>query len=225
MIRLFLDSADIDEIRNVYSLITLDGVTTNPSILAESRNKYGSPILALKVISKFVTSHGGTLHVQPVGTSYQAILDDAHYLLEELGEETWIKIPVTEDGLAAISTLSGEGVHITAASVFSFSQGMLAYKAGAECVSVYCNRAQEHQIDYEEVIRSIKNAFADKMLLAASFKNAIQAEKATLSGADSLTLKSNVLFSDLRTNLMRKTVEDFKASWTEAFGKDRIKPE
>ena len=215
MIRLFLDSADIDEIRNVYSLITLDGVTTNPSILAESRNKYGSPILALKVISKFVTSHGGTLHVQPVGTSYQAILDDAHYLLEELGEETWIKIPVTEDGLAAIST----------PSVFSFSQGMLAYKAGAECVSVYCNRAQEHQIDYEEVIRSIKNAFADKMLLAASFKNAIQAEKATLSGADSLTLKSNVLFSDLRTNLMRKTVEDFKASWTEAFGKDRIKPE
>ena len=52
MIRLFLDSADIDEIRNVYSLITLDGVTTNPSILAESRNKYGSPILALKVIKQ-----------------------------------------------------------------------------------------------------------------------------------------------------------------------------
>ena len=64
MLRLFLDSADIDEIRTVYSLITLDGVTTNPSILAESRNKYGSPVLALKVISRFVSDHGGTLHVQ-----------------------------------------------------------------------------------------------------------------------------------------------------------------
>lgn len=225
MLRLFLDSADIDEIRTVYSLITLDGVTTNPSILAESRNKYGSPVLDLKVISKFVSDHGGTLHVQPVGTSYQAILEDAHFLLDELGGNTWIKIPVTEDGLAAISTLSREGVHVTAASVFTFSQGMLAYKAGAECVSVYCNRAQDNGIDYTSVISSIKNAFPEKMLLAASFKNTAQAEIASYSGADSLTLKAKVLFSDLKTDLMKKTVDSFKMSWLDAYKKDRIKPE
>ena len=225
MLRLFLDSADIDEIRDAYSLITLDGVTTNPGILASSRNKYGSPVLALKVMSKFVSDHGGSLHVQPVGTSYQAILDDAHFILEELGEGTWIKIPVTEDGLAAISTLSKEGVHVTAASVFSFSQGMLAYKAGAECVSVYCNRAEENGIDYPSVISSIKNAFPEKMLLAASFKNTEQVETASFSGADSLTLKAGLLFSDLRTDLMKKTVEGFKSSWLEAFKKDRIKPD
>lgn len=225
MLRLFLDSADIDEIRTVYSLITLDGVTTNPSILAESRNKYGSPVLALKVISRFVSDHGGTLHVQPVGTSYQAILEDARFLLDELGGNTWIKIPVTEDGLAAISTLSREGVHVTAASVFTFSQGMLAYKAGAECVSVYCNRAQDNGIDYTSVISSIKNAFPEKMLLAASFKNTAQAEIASYSGADSLTLKAKVLFSDLKTDLMKKTVDSFKMSWLDAYKKDRIKPE
>ena len=225
MLRLFLDSADIDEIRTVYSLITLDGVTTNPSILAESRNKYGSPGLALKVISRFVSDHGGTLHVQTVGTSYQAILEDAHFLLDELGGNTWIKIPVTEDGLAAIGTLSREGVHVTAASVFTFSQGMLAYKAGAECVSVYCNRAQDNGIDYTSVISSIKNAFPEKMLLAASFKNTAQAEIASYSGADSLTLKAKVLFSDLKTDLMKKTVDSFKMSWLDAYKKDRIKPE
>ena len=223
MLRLFLDSADIDEIRDVYSLITLDGVTTNPSILAGSRNKYGSPLLALKVISKFVSDHGGTLHVQPVGTAYEAILEDAYYLLGELGKDVWIKIPVTEAGLAAISRLSGEGVNVTAASVFSFSQGMLAYKAGTKCVSVYCNRAEENGIDYPGVITSLKNAFPDQMLLAASFKDTIQAEIASISGADSLTLKSNVLFSDLNTPLMKNTVDSFKTSWLDAFGKDRIK--
>ena len=156
---------------------------------------------------------------------YQAILEDAHFLLDELGGNTWIKIPVTEDGLAAISTLSREGVHVTAASVFTFSQGMLAYKAGAECVSVYCNRAQDNGIDYTSVISSIKNAFPEKMLLAASFKNTAQAEIASYSGADSLTLKAKVLFSDLKTDLMKKTVDSFKMSWLDAYKKDRIKPE
>ena len=159
------------------------------------------------------------------GESYQAILEDAHFLLDELGGNTWIKIPVTEDGLAAISTLSREGVHVTAASVFTFSQGMLAYKAGAECVSVYCNRAQDNGIDYTSVISSIKNAFPEKMLLAASFKNTAQAEIASYSGADSLTLKAKVLFSDLKTDLMKKTVDSFKMSWLDAYKKDRIKPE
>ena len=200
MLRLFLDSADIDEIRNVYSLITLDGVTTNPSILAGSKNKYGSPILALKVISKFVTDHGGALHVQPVATAYDGT-----------------------DGLAAISRLSSEGVNVTAASVFTFSQGMLAYKAGAKCVSVYCNRAEENGIDYPSVITSLKSAFPEKMLLAASFKDNVQAEIASFSGADSLTLKANVLFSDLSTPLMKKTVDGFSASWRDAFGKESIK--
>lgn len=223
MLRLFLDSADIDEIRNVYSLITLDGVTTNPSILAGSKNKYGSPILALKVISKFVTDHGGALHVQPVATAYDGILEDAYYLLEELGRNTWIKIPVTSDGLAAISRLSSEGVNVTAASVFTFSQGMLAYKAGAKCVSVYCNRAEENGIDYPSVITSLKSAFPEKMLLAASFKDNVQAEIASFSGADSLTLKANVLFSDLSTPLMKKTVDGFSDSWCYAFGKESLK--
>lgn len=225
MLNLFLDSADIDEIRDVYSLIRLDGVTTNPSLLAKAKNKYGSPVLNLKVVYNFVIQHGGSLHVQPVGTSYEEIISDAYYILDEVGPKTWIKIPVTEPGLAAIGKLSKEGINITAASIFSFTQAMLAYKAGAKCISVYCNRAEENGIDYKTVIKSIKNAVPDVMLLAASFKDIKQVEEASFSGADSLTIKKALLFSALNDSVIKDTVRAFKDDWAEAFSTNTIKGE
>ncbi len=225
MLHLFLDTADIDEIRDAYSLIRLDGVTTNPSILAGAKNKYGSPVLELKVIYKFLEEHGGQLHIQPVASLYDEILKDAYYILEEVGENVWIKIPVTEDGLAAISRLSAEGIKVTAASVFTFTQGMLAYKAGADTVSVYCNRAEEKGIEYAHVIESLKNAFPDRVLLAASFRTTDQIERASFAGADSLTIKPKLLFQDLKTDLMRDTVANFQFSWESAFKSRNLRRE
>lgn len=215
--KLFLDTADVNFIRSTYSMINADGVITNPSLISRSQSKYGSAVLDLKVIGKFINEHGGTLHVQTVGRSYEDIMKDASFILEEFGKETVVRIPVSRDGLAAMSALSRDGVKVAGTSIYTFSQALLAVKAGASLLTVYAGRMEENGLDFQALVELIKKSVPDLFVLVASIHSMRMAEKAAEAGADGIAYKPELLFSEVGSLLVNKTMDGFAESWKNTY--------
>lgn len=220
MMKVFLDTADISVIRDAYSLAHFEGITTNPKIIAATEYKYGSPILDLKVIAKFLSERGSELHVEVVSTTYEGILDDAMAIRNELGEDVFVKIPVTRAGLAAIRVLSKEGYRITATCVYSFEEAMLAYSAGAEVAAVYYSRIARQGGDPDKVIALMRKAYPDRRLLVASVKNYEELEKAVMAGAEELTIAPSVYLLDEENKETLESANEFRKLWHDRLGRD-----
>lgn len=215
--KLFLDTADVNFIRSTYSMINADGVITNPSLISRSQSKYGSAVLDLKVIGRFIDEHGGRLHVQTVGRSYEDIMKDASFISEEFGSRTVVRIPVSREGLAAMSSLSSAGVEVAGTAVYTFSQALLAVKAGAGQLTVYAGRMEENGLDYQALVRLLKKAVPDVFVLVASIHSHETAERAAEAGADGLAYKPELLFSEVGSLLVSRTMDGFAESWKNAY--------
>ena len=136
--RLLLDTADLSEIRYFNTYFPIEGVTTNPTILA----KEGGDVLALLKEIRSIIGEEKELHVQVTATKYEEILEEADLLIAFLGKNTYIKVPATDVGLRATAEMSRRGMKVTMTAVLSAAQAMLASNSGAAYVAPYVSRLE-----------------------------------------------------------------------------------
>lgn len=168
--KLIIDDANLDAIKELYEYFPIDGVTTNPTILSkEGKNPYE----VLMAIRDFI-GPDAELHVQVVGRDAETMYEEAHMIRKRLGEKTFIKVPVTREGLKAIKILKKHDFPVTATAIYTHMQAFLAGKAGADYAAPYVNRIDNLGVDGIREAKEIHDIFRNNGLktevLAASFK-------------------------------------------------------
>lgn len=216
--KLILDTADLKEIRYFNAYYPIVGVTTNPTILS----KEGGDVLALlRAIRKEIGTQK-ELHVQVIESEYGRMVEEAKAIVELLGENTFVKIPATDEGLRATAELSAQGYGITVTAVLTAAQAMLASNAGAAYVAPYVSRLENICDDGIGTVADIAQIFAvsgtDTEILAASFKTAKEVLDVAVAGAHAATVAPEVMRKLLAHPTTSTSVAGFSFDWCKAFG-------
>ena len=188
--KLFLDTASIDEIRTMWELGILDGVTTNPSLVAKAGRKFDD-------VLRDITGLGvPSVSAEVVGTTAEAMVAEGRRL-REIHPSIYVKIPMIPEGLKATRTLAGEGTRVNMTLVFSPNQALLAAKVGATYVSPFIGRLDDHGQVGMDVIRDIvaiyRNYQTSTQVLVASVRHPIHVLEAAKIGADIATMPFAVM--------------------------------
>jgi len=204
--RIFLDTANIDEIRRCAALGVVDGVTTNPSLVAKEGVQYRDRILEICDVVD------GPISAECISTEYEALVEEARRVAA-WHPNVVVKIPMGEVGLRAIKTVSAEGISVNTTLIFSANQALLAAKAGARFVSPFIGRLNDAGHDGMEVIREIVAIFdafnLPTQVLAASIRGPRDVTEAALAGSHVATLPPAVLFQMVQHPLTDKGIEIF----------------
>ncbi len=210
MVQIFLDTANLDAIRKYNDMGILDGVTTNPTLLAKEN---GDPIEIMKEIIRIVK---GPVSLEVISTDIDGMLEEAQRLAR-FGTNAVIKIPMTPDGLKAIKRLSSMGIRTNCTLVFSPNQAMLAAKAGATYVSPFIGRLDDAGHEGMQVIRDIVQIFRNynfsTKVLVASVRHPLHVVEAAKIGADVITMPPDVLEKMMKHPLTDKGLSTFLADW------------
>ena len=219
--KLLIDDADIDRIKAIYHYYPVDGVTTNPSILAKCGRK---PYEALREIREFIGNRA-ELHVQVVSTTAEEMIKEGRKIEQMLGNNTYVKIPSIPEGLRAMQILSSEGYHITATAIYTPMQAYLAAKAGAEYAAPYVNRIDNLGNDGINTTKKIHDIFTrnemNTRLLAAGFKNSQQVQELCEYGVRSVTVASDVIENLIKNFNVTMAVNDFVADFESLCGQGK----
>ena len=190
MVKIFLDTANIDEIREAASWGVLDGVTTNPTLVAKTGRKWS------EVIQDILALVDGPISLEVTTTAADEMIKQGRQLAK-LHKNVVVKIQMTTEGLKAIKALSSEGVKINTTLIFSANQAILAAKAGAKYVSPFIGRLDDMGQEGMEVIREIAEIFGNYdwecEILVASIRHPLHVIEAAKLGADIVTLPFDVL--------------------------------
>ena len=188
----------------------LDGITTNPSLLAKEG---GDPQKAMEEITKIIK---GDVSLEVVATDYAGMMDEGHRL-KKYGANVVIKVPMTADGLKACKSFSSEGIPVNVTLVFSPNQAILAAKAGAKYVSPFIGRLDDVGQDGMALIAEIKQIFQNynfkTQILVASVRHPMHVVEAAKIGADVVTLPPDVLGKMLKHPLTDNGLKAFLADW------------
>lgn len=208
--KFFIDTANIEEIKKAWELGVIDGVTTNPSLLAKEGK---DPTTLLKEICKIVD---GPVSAEAVSIRHEDMLNEA-IELSKIAPNIVIKIPMTEDGLKTVKKLSKEGIMTNVTLVFSPNQALLAAKAGATYVSPFVGRLDDISHFGMELIRDIKLIFDnyefETEIIVASIRNPLHVLEAARIGADIATIPYSVIMQLLRHPLTDIGIEKFLKDW------------
>lgn len=220
--KILLDTADIHYIRKMNDLFPIDGVTTNPSILAKTKKPFMEVLLEIRSV---IGQEKG-LHAQVLSLKTEDILREAEFLLSKLGQHTYIKIPVIPEGFKAMRLLTDRGVKVTATAIFTAQQALMAAKAGACFVAPYVNRIDNISGDGVQVVANIVQLFQaydfKTEVLAASFKNVEQVHKVSLAQTHAVTIGEDVFDSLTKHPLTEWSVAKFVEDWETVYGKGTI---
>lgn len=220
---ILFDTANIESIERLMPIYPLMGVTTNPSILKKEGKLDFYP--HFRRIRQIIGTER-TLHVQVIARDMQGMIDDAHRLLDNIDEFVYPKIPMTEQGLAAMRHLKEEGVRVTATAIYSKTQGFLAVASGIDYIAPYYNRMQGLDIDTNGVITSLAQFItmrnAQTKILGASFKNVRQVTHALEAGAHAVTLEPKLLRQALGTPTIKDAVDGFVKDWHDVYGTSQL---
>ena len=207
--KLIIDDAHIDQIKKIYEFYPVDGVTTNPSILAKSGRK---PYEVLREIREFIGSEA-ELHVQAVAKTAEGMIEDAHRIIAELGTNTYVKIPAVPEGFKTMKELNKEGILITATAIYTPLQGFLAGKCGASYAAPYINRIDNMGYNGIQVANQMHDIFKKNNLktevLAASFKNSQQVLELCEYGVGASTVAPEVIEGLVKNQAITAAIEDF----------------
>jgi transaldolase len=208
--QIFLDTADTQLIGELAGAGLVDGVTTNPSLIAKS----GRPMF--EVIAEICRLVEGPVSAEAVAMDAPTMLAEGRRLAE-IAANVVVKLPLTREGLIATAKLASEGIRVNVTLCFSAVQALLAAKAGAAFISPFIGRLDDHGADGVELlaeIRAIYDTYGyDTQLLAASIRNAAHVKAAALAGADCATIPP-ALFAELfKHPLTEKGLELFLADW------------
>ena len=211
--KIFLDTGNINEIREAAALGVLDGVTTNPSLIAKEGKPFKPAILE---ICKIV---GGPVSVEVVGTDSGTMCREGQEFAS-WHEHVVVKLPTTREGVKACKCLSGQGIKINMTLCFSPNQALLVAKAGATYVSPFVGRLDDISHDGMELVRQIlqiyKNYSFKTQVLAASLRHPLHVVEAALAGAHVGTLPYKVLDSMFNHPLTDKGLAQFLKDWEKA---------
>ncbi len=210
----FIDTAEIDEVRKAASIGILDGVTTNPSLVADSGRKLKDVVLD---ICELVD---GPVSVEVTATDTEGMLEEGRRYAE-WADNVIIKCPLTPDGLQACKALSDDGIGVNVTLCFSLNQALLAARAGASYISPFIGRLDDIGNRGMDVVEQIVEAYAnyehiDTKVLAASIRHPQHVTEAALLGADVATVPPSVIeqmFQHPKTDL---GLERFLADWEAA---------
>lgn len=210
--RFFIDTANIDEIAEAASLGILDGVTTNPTLLAKEKHR-GDFKEILKQICEIVK---GPVSAEVVGTDAETMVEEARKL-SKIDKHIVVKVPLTKEGLKAISRLKAEGIRTNATLVFSPNQALLAAKAGASYISPFVGRLDDVSHYGMDLIRQLVTIFDnydfDTEIIVASVRNPLHVVEAALAGADIVTIPFNVIEQMIKHPLTDVGVSRFLEDW------------
>ena len=214
---LYLDTANVAEVERLARIFPIAGVTTNPSIVAASKESIWDVLPRLQnAIGK-----EGILFAQTMSRDAQGMVEEARRLSNAVPGLV-VKIPVTAEGLAAIKMLKKEGITTLGTAVYSASQGLLAALAGAKYIAPYVNRIDAQGGDGIRAVRELQTLLElhapDSMVLAASFKTPRQALDCLLAGCEAITLPLDVAQQMLNTPAVESAIEKFEQDWNNAFG-------
>lgn len=219
--KLIIDDAHIDQIRKIYEYYPVDGVTTNPTILAKSGRQ---PYEVLREIREFIGDEA-ELHVQVTAREAEGMVEDAHKILKELGKSTFVKIPSVPEGFKAMMALHGEGVKLTATAIYTPMQAFLAAKAGADYAAPYINRIDNMGYNGIKVARDIHDIFRNNgfktEVLAASFKNSQQLLELCEYGVGASTVSPEVIFNLVKNEAITSAIDDFIADFEGLVGEGK----
>ncbi len=218
-----LDTANLEAIKKFNDYLPITGVTSNPSILkSEGKIDFFSHMKEIRTI----IGMDKTLHIQVIAEDFEGILKDTAAILKNVDEKVYVKIPVTLEGIKAIKTLKAQKVNVTATAIYTQNQGFLAMEAGADFFAPYYNRMENLNINPEEIIASfagmIRTYHYGTKILAASFKNIGQVNKAFIAGAQTATMSPNLIEAALFMPDITKAVQDFSADWISVNGNINI---
>lgn len=219
--KFIIDDANIESIKNIYEYFPVDGVTSNPTILAKAGR---NPFEVLKEIREFI-GKDAELHVQVISKKAEDMLEEAECILKELGYNTFIKIPVTREGLKAIKELKAKGVNITATAIYTSMQAYLAGKAGADYAAPYINRIDNLGFDGIEIAKEIHDIFKKNGLkcevLGASFKNSKQVLELAKYGVGASTLSPTVIEGLIKNDTVTCAVDVFTKDFEKLCGENK----
>ncbi len=207
--KVLIDNADFKEIEALYDSYPYDGVTTNPTILKAAHE---NPIKLLKKIRDFLPDEC-QLHAQLISSTAEKMVEEAHFMLNNIREDLFVKVPVTAEGLKAIHLLKKEGINITATAIYTSMQAFMAAKAGARYTAPYVNRIDNMGADGVQVAKDIHDMFrvhnmqAD--VIAASFKNSQQILSLCKHGVGAVTAAPDVLRALTRHDATFTAEENF----------------
>ena len=218
--QLFLDTANIQDIRDGARLGVISGVTTNPSLAASQgigdRESYKA---AVREISDIVD---GPISVEVVSQDAAGMISEGRDIADWI-PNPWVKIPSTTDGFEAISKLAGEGVKINQTLCFSSNQALLGAQAGATVVSPFVGRLDDVGQDgmglVAEIVSVYRNYGIATMVMAASIRNSLHCSQAAKAGADIATVPYKILLQMAQHPLTDAGVARFTADWQKAGGR------
>lgn len=209
--KFFVDTADIKEIRELAETGLLDGVTTNPSLIAKSGRDFKETIREICAIVP------GPVSAEVAATDSEAMVAEGRELAR-IAKNVTVKVPLTMDGLKACRTLTSEGTLVNVTLCFSANQALLAAKAGATFVSPFIGRLDDIGLNGMELIREIRQIYDNYQnlstdILAASIRTVNHVKEAALIGADVATVPPGILKALVKHPLTDAGLEQFLADW------------
>ncbi|MGB5948049.1 MAG: fructose-6-phosphate aldolase [Parvibaculum sp.] len=208
--KFFVDTADIAEIRDLAATGLVDGVTTNPSLVAKTGRNF------IEVIEEICSVVAGPVSAEVTALDSVAMIEEGRKLAK-IAKNIAVKVPLTWDGLRACKALAGEGTMVNVTLCFSANQALLAAKAGASFISPFIGRLDDINLDGMELIHDIRTIYDNydfpTEILAASIRSANHVKEAALVGADVATVPPGVLRGLANHPLTDKGLELFLADW------------
>jgi transaldolase len=205
--KIFIDTANLSEIRKAKALGLVDGVTTNPTLLAKEGEET-EPLI--RKISKEVA---GPVNVEVIGTTFEAMVKEAKEMAT-WGEEIVIKIPINQEGLKTVKQLSSEGIRTNVTLVFSASQAILAAKAGATYICPFLGRLDDIGFNGLELIQQIREIYDnyaefETQIVVASVRNPVHVIESGLIGAEIVTIPPAIIEQMVKHPLTDRGIAQF----------------
>ena len=213
--KFFIDTANIEQIKDANNMGMVDGVTTNPSLIAREEGEFK------EIIAEICGIVEGPVSAEVISLEYDGMVKEARELAK-IATNICVKIPMTVEGLKAVKTLSSEGIKTNVTLVFSALQALMAAKAGATYVSPFVGRlddlAQEGMGLIEQIGQIFANYDYDTEIIVASVRNSLHVLDSALVGADVATIPYGVLKKLAGHHMTDKGIEAFMADWDKKTG-------
>lgn len=218
--KIFIDTANTDEIREAASWGVLSGVTTNPSLIAKEGKEFKSVVKEITEIADASPSNIASISAEVLSDDAEGMIAEAHELVK-IHDVITIKVPMTEEGIKAVSILSKEGIKTNVTLIFSPNQALLAARAGASYVSPFVGRMDDIANDGAGLVAEIAEIFdiygIETEIIAASIRTPKDVVECAKAGSDIATIPYAVLKKMFKHPLTDKGIQQFKDDWAKAF--------